>query len=164
MQAIEIEIKNEQKASEFLGIIGNLQQKRQTEKAEMNAKIALLKKEFADRDKILADKIQQHFEPLRAWAKNNRPESEQMIRLTSGTLTWRKSSSLKIENEESLIALLIKLKMGKYISQKFSLRKDALLADKAGLTKLLDDVKVVESENFTAKPKEGDAIKHKQEI
>ncbi|MEK8021370.1 MAG: host-nuclease inhibitor Gam family protein [Candidatus Parabeggiatoa sp.] len=151
-------IKTEQKASETLSRIANLQQTQTELTDELNSKTVMLRNKYDERLKDISTKIQKEFESLTDWATQNRQENEKTRNLTSGKITWRKSTYLEVHDEEKVIQTLKRLKLGGLIKQTLAVKKNALINEPDLISKM-KHVELCERETLTVTPTAGKALK-----
>jgi phage host-nuclease inhibitor protein Gam len=130
----------------FIHQIGERQRMRTVLEAEMNDKIAAIKKEYEGLAKQHADRIVALTEGVKIWCAAHRAEltkdgKVKSAQLATGEVRWRMTPpSVTLRNVKGALAALLTAGLDRFIREKLEIDKEAILkepeavADIAGIT------------------------------
>ncbi len=151
--------KNRDEADQFLHDIGDLQRQVTRIKTAMDDQIIEIKRGFEDEALPINQEIDEKFAALHSWAENNRETllkgKGKSLHLGSGALGWRKNPpKVSLSKVAEVIKAIKQLGHTHFLRTKEEVNKDAMLVDveSQALADSIKGVKIVQSEDFFAKP------------
>ncbi|MBI3545974.1 MAG: host-nuclease inhibitor Gam family protein [Gammaproteobacteria bacterium] len=146
-----------EQAEQLLHEIGSLQREVVKIEANMNDKLAGIKKQFELFAQPLNQQIENKFQALHIWAEANRSAllkgKSKTVKLATGELLWRTRPphvSLP-KNQDTVVQALISADLGHLVRTKQEVNKDAVLDD-VDAVKGIAGIKIKRREEFVAKP------------
>ena len=142
---------------EMIAAIGRKQRERERIQTEMNDRIAVIKQEFEERAKPMADDIRSLSAGVQIWCEANREAltnggKVKSANLSSGEVKWRmRPPKVSLRGTDNILESLKKLGLIRFIRQKEEINKDALLAEPE-VAASIQGVSIVQAEDFVIVP------------
>ena len=136
--------------------IGDLQRQQARLVADLNDQIAALTKAATPDIDILAERISTLQGGVQTWCEANREQlcgRGKSANLMTGEVSWRtRPPSVRVTGEESVIDLLKRMALGRFVRQKESINKEAIL-NEAEVVAGVPGIKVITGvEDFVITP------------
>ena len=149
-----------EQAQSDIAMIGTLQREHARISGELNDKIAMLTEAEAPRLKELQERISTLQNGVQTWCEANREQlcgKGKSANLITGEVNWRqRPPSVRVTGEESVIDLLKRMALGRFVRSKEAVNKEAILNEPEAVAGV-PGIKVVTGvEDFVITPFEVD--------
>jgi len=143
--------------------VGDLMRKFTREQAEMNDKIAAITQEYQVTLEPIKESIELLQEGVQAWCEANRDDltnggKVKSANLITGEVAWRQNPpSVRISKADTVIEMLKRLGLGRFVRTKEEVNKDAILNEPDEVRGVAGITLVTGVEQFVITPFEQDA-------
>ena len=139
--------------------IGNLQREHARISGELNDRIAALTEAEAPRLKELQDRISTLQNGVQTWCEANREQlcgKGKSANLITGEVSWRqRPPSVRVTGEESVIDLLKRMTLGRFVRSKEAVNKEAILNEPEAVA-TVPGISIQQGEDFVVVPFEAE--------
>ena len=148
---------NRDECVEYIAEIGRKQRVRERIQTVMNDEIAVIKQKYEEQAKPITDELREISQGVQIWCEANRAAltnggKVKFANLASGEVKWRmRPPSVRVRGVETVIDVLKKLGLTRFVRMKEEINKDAILADPDAAANI-PGITITQSEDFVIIP------------
>jgi phage host-nuclease inhibitor protein Gam len=148
---------NRDECVEYIADIGRKQRERDRIQTLMNDEMAVIKQKFEEQAKPIADDLRELSQGVQIWCEANRAAltnggKVKFAHLASGEIKWRmRPPSVRVRGAETVIEVLKKLGLTRFVRMKEEINKDAILAEPEAAANI-PGITITQAEDFVIIP------------